>query len=183
MPPTDHHDDGFEHNEDVAHEHTDVNVRTVLIAALALAVVIGIVQVAMWALFNRFEQQATTSAPPLSPLALPADQQPPEPRLQVNEYAGLKTFREAEAKTLEAYGWIDEKAGVAHVPISEAKKLVAERGLPSRAAAVDPATGTHAQAYGEASGGRNLTRPIRPPGAPAKDGPRPDKTPGAPPHR
>ena len=68
----------------------------------------------------------------------------------------LKALRDTEAKTLDAYGWVDEKSGVAHMPIDEAKKLLLERGLPSRAAAVDPATGTHASAYGEASGGRRV---------------------------
>lgn len=158
MKPTNQHDAGYEHNEDVAHEHTDINIRTVLLAALALAVVIGIVQVAMWALFNVFEHQAAANDPQLSPLAVPAGQLPPVPRLQTNEYQGLKTFHEAESKTLEGYGWVDEKSGVAHMPIDEAKKLLLERGLPSRAAAVDPATGTHASAYGEASGGRRIGR-------------------------
>lgn len=157
MTPTDQHQPGNEHNED-AHEHSDINIRTVLLAALALASVAAILMVAMWGLFNVFEHQAAANDPQLSPLAVPAGQLPPEPRLQTNEPQGLKTLRATEAKTLDGYGWVDEKSGVAHMPIDEAKKLLLERGLPSRAAAVDPATGTHASAYGEASGGRRVGR-------------------------
>ena len=154
MTPADHHDHLDEHNEDVAHEHSDINIRTVLLAAAALAGVTAIVMVAMWGLFTVFQHQAAANDPQLSPLAVPAGQLPPEPRLQTNEPLGLKTLRDTEATTLDAYGWVDEKSGVAHIPIDEAKKLLLERGLPSRAAAVNPATGTHASAYGESSGGR-----------------------------
>lgn len=155
MTPTDQHNAGDEHNQD-AHEHSDINIRTVLLAAFALASVVAILMVAMWGLFTVFEHQAAANDPQVSPLAVPAGQLPPEPRLQTNEPQGLKTFRETEAKTLDSYGWVDEKSGVARVPIDEAKRFLLERGLPSRAAAVDPATGTHAQAYGEASGGRRV---------------------------
>lgn len=155
MTPADPHNAGDEHNQD-AHEHGDINIRTVLLAALALASVAAILMVAMWGLFNVFEHQAAANDPQLSPLAVPAGQLPPEPRLQTNEPQGLKALRETEAKTLDSYGWVDEKSGVARVPIDQAKRLLLERGLPSREAAVDPATGTCAQAYGEASGGRRV---------------------------
>ena len=35
-------------------------------------------------------------------------------------------------QALHEYGWVDQKTGVAHVPIDQAKKLLAERGLPAR---------------------------------------------------
>ena len=159
MTSTDPHDAGYEHNEDVAHEHSDINIRTVLLAALALAVVSAVVMVAMWGVFTVLEHQAAANDPHVSPLAMPTGQLPPEPRLQTNEPAGLKKLREAEAKTLDDYGWVDQKAGVAHMPIDEAKKLLLERGLPSRAGAADPLEGTHAPAYGESNSGRALARP------------------------
>jgi len=42
-----------------------------------------------------------------------------------------------EEQTLNSYGWVDQNAGVVHIPIAEAMKLVAQRGLPTR-----PAVGT-----------------------------------------
>jgi hypothetical protein len=173
MTPTKHphdahaYDDGVHdaadhdrlHNDDVAHEHSDVNVRTVLVAALVLATVVAVSAVAMWGLFRLLEHQAAANDPQLSPLAIPAGQQPPEPRLQTNEPAALRKFHETEDRTLENYGWIDQKNGVAHMPIGEAKKLLLERGLPTRSGTADPAEGTHAPAYGEANGGRAIGRP------------------------
>ena len=75
----------------------------------------------------------------------------------------LRKFRMEETKKLEGYGWVDEKAGVAHVPIDEAKKLILQRGLPVRAsgAVEDPRMGTHAPAYGGSSSGRTIAVPRR----------------------
>lgn len=157
-PAADTHD-----NELVDHEHSDINVRTVLMFGGVLVIVTVVCQVLMWVLFGVLERQAAANDPQLSPLAIPAGKLPPEPQLQTNEPAGLAKFRAAEAKMLEGYGWVDQPLGVARMPIGEAKKLILERGLPVRAGApVDPGLGTHAPAMGEASGGRNI--PVRPPG-------------------
>jgi hypothetical protein len=142
------------HNDEVAHEHSDINIRTVIVAAVVLALVVGVACLAMWGVFRVFEHQAAANDPVLSPLAVPSGQQPPEPRLQTNEYEGLRKWRATEAKTLESYGWVDEKSGVAHMPIEDAKKLLLQRGVPSRAGTTDPLLGTHAPAYGEANAGR-----------------------------
>ncbi len=62
-----------------------------------------------------------------------------------------------EAETLGTYGWVDEKSGVARMPIEEAKKLILQRGLPARAeGAADPTLGTPRAAYGESSSGRTI---------------------------
>ena len=42
----------------------------------------------------------------------------------------LQGSTDAEQQVLHGYGWVDEKAGVARIPIDEAKKLMLERGLP-----------------------------------------------------
>jgi hypothetical protein len=42
------------------------------------------------------------------------------------------------------------------MPISEAKKLILQRGLPARAGEVDPLLGTRRAAFGESSGGRTI---------------------------
>ncbi len=156
MTPTDQHDERYEHNAGVAHEHSDVNIRTVLLSAVALATVVGVVFVVIWGVFRVFERQAAARDAQVSPLAVPSGELPPEPRLQTNEYEGLRKFRAAETERLEGYGWLDEKAGIAHIPIEAAEKLLLERGLPARAGATDPSEGTHAPAYGEANSGRSI---------------------------
>jgi hypothetical protein len=169
MTPTDrrprdaphHYSDAEMHNPDVAHEEADINLRTVLSFAAGLTVVVLVAAVLMWIMFRALEAQAERNDPQLSPLALPAGRQPPAPRLLEHEPETLLKFRMEETKKLEGYGWVDEKAGIARVPIEEAKKLIVQRGLPVRAsgAVEDPRIGTHAAAYGGPSGGRTIPVP------------------------
>jgi hypothetical protein len=158
------YDDEFVHNEDVAHEHTDVNVRQLLIYTAGLVMTCVICAVVVWGLFIVLERQAAANDPQVSPLAVPAGQVPPEPRLVTNEPAVLEKQRGLEAATLEQYGWVDQAKGVARIPIAEAKKkLLHDASLPVRADAPSDAwIGTRAAARGESSGGRAI------PGAPQK---------------
>jgi hypothetical protein len=55
----------------------------------------------------------------------------PEPRLERNERIEINDFRLQEEQTLNSYGWVDEKAGVVHIPIERAMELLARRGLPT----------------------------------------------------
>jgi hypothetical protein len=69
---------------------------------------------------------------PVSALARPDGEQPPEPRLLVNEPLNLRDFRATEAQKLQHYGWTDQAAGAVHIPIDAAKELLLQRGIPSR---------------------------------------------------
>ena len=151
---TDH--DGL-YNEDVAHEYSDVDIRSLLIACFGLAAVVGLVAVAMYGLFHVFENQAAKNDPMMSPVAVPAGQEPPEPRLLQNEPSYLQTIKAGERQVLEGYAWVDQQAGTARIPIDEAKKRLLEQGLPVRSGAVvEPWMGTSGPARGEASGGRGI---------------------------
>ena len=163
-------DDDPLHNEDIDHEHRDVNIKAVITSAIILAVVAVGSQVAMWLLFGVLESQAAARDPQLSPLQAPAVEMPPStrespvcnpsvggPQLMTNEPQGLANVRDAEQKRLHGYGWVNQAGGVAHIPIEEAKKLLRERGVPVREGEpADPNLGTRAPSRGEASGGRLL---------------------------
>jgi hypothetical protein len=163
-----HTDDDLLHNPDVAHEQSDVNVRALLAFAVGLAVVTAVIFVLMAWLFNFLERRAAASDPAISPLAQPATQMPtrttgspyfgdaPRPRLLIGEPAALRNQREIEDERLQTYGWVDEKSGIARIPITEAEKLILQWGLPARAHGVDPSLGTHRAAYGGPSGGRTI---------------------------
>jgi hypothetical protein len=136
------------HNEDVAHEHSDVSLRSLLSFAIGLAVVTGAVMLLMAGLFRVLEGQAAKNDPQLSPHAIPAGQLPPQPRLLTNEPANLQKLRAMEAETLSQF------------PVDEAKKKLLEQGLPVRAdAPADPYLGTRwaGAARGESSSGRAIT--------------------------
>ena len=172
-----HHPPEEMHNEGVAHETSDVNVKAIVAFAGIIAVVTIVSAVIVWGLFNVLESQAAARDPKMSPLAVPATQMPRstaspffggarQPQLVTNEPAVLRTLRQSEDKSLHEYGWVDQKAGVTHVPIDQAKKLLAERGLPARPGGADPALGTHAPAFGESTGGRSIPTGERPAAAP-----------------
>ena len=69
-----------------------------------------------------------------------------KPRNLTRVRAGLQEAAGRGAKlvvfpecALTGYGWVDEKAGIAHIPIDEAIKIVAARGLPQAAPSPPPA--------------------------------------------
>jgi hypothetical protein len=161
------------HNEGVAHEYSDINVRAIVAFAVGLVVVAVIVHVAMVVVFKLLESQAAANDPKVTPLAAAPVQMPPrtagspyfgdapQPQLLTNEPLLLRDLRQTEASRLDHYGWVDENARVARVPIAEAKKLILERGLPARSGDADPGLGTVRPSRGESSGGRVLGTPGR----------------------
>jgi hypothetical protein len=168
------------HNDDVAHEESDINLPALIWSAAILATVCLVTAGLMAGLFKFLESQARARDPKLSPLAMPATVMPPttntspefggapEPRLLINEPTALRQLRTREQETLHGYGWVDQQAGIARIPIDEAKKLLIERGLPVRPeATTDPRLGTHAPAFGESSSGRTITKPATEAPAPA----------------
>jgi hypothetical protein len=171
--PLDHHSHDAHHarhghaehdglyNEDVAHEDEDVNISQLISYTIGLALMCVVSGVIVLGLFRMFENQAAKNDPVLSPLVQPAGQLPPEPRLVENEPLMLEKHRKTEAEILGKYGWVDQAAGVARLPIDEAKKLLLHKGLPIRpGVATEPWMGTHSPAYGESSSGRAI--PVKP---------------------
>jgi hypothetical protein len=43
----------------------------------------------------------------------------------------MQEMRRIENARLQSYGWIDQTAGIARIPIDKAMELLATRGLPS----------------------------------------------------
>jgi hypothetical protein len=54
------------------------------------------------------------------------------PALQRSPEADLAAFREKTGRELATLGWVDRAGGIAHIPIEDAMRLVAEGGLPDR---------------------------------------------------
>jgi hypothetical protein len=157
------------HNETVAHEHSDINVRGVIMFAVGLIVVAAIVHVAMWLLFGTLERKAVRNDPAVSPVAAPDVVMPKTtrqspffggaagPQLVTDEPKLLQMLRGRENQDLHTYGWVDQQGGVARIPIEEAEKLLLQRGLPVRPAGQEPPPlGMHPQSLGESSSGRGI---------------------------
>jgi hypothetical protein len=162
-PDTKHpHPHGELKNPEVAHEASDVNIRAVIWFVAILVITTVSIHLSMAGLFKLFASMEAKNDPQLSPLMAPPGQRPPAPELQTTPWTDLRDFRQKEEQRLHSYGWVDEKAGVAHLPIDKAKALLLQKGLPVRPVAADPAEGTHGFANGEASSGRNIAAAAQP---------------------
>jgi hypothetical protein len=177
-----HHYDPM-HNEDVAHEHSDVSVNRILWSAVVLTVVAAVVHIVVYFMMGWLDRAAAANDPQVTPLAIQAPQLPrstteaptfgnaASPQLLTNEYMALEKHRAQEAERLTNYGWVDQKTGAAHLPIAEAKKLMLQRAIATPPGTPqDPAMGTNSQATGESSGGRAIPTGKHAPPAAAQPG-------------
>jgi hypothetical protein len=157
-------------NPDTIHEHSDINVRAIIWFMVVLTVIVLAIDVAMWGLFrvlDHFERKNDPAVNMFAPAANPISQAPPGPNpLQTTPWTDLKTFRAEQDARLHGYGWADETAGVARVPIAKAKEMLLKQGLPVRPELADTLEGTHVAASGESNGGRTI-----PAGQPDKSSP------------
>lgn len=126
------------------HEVSDINPKRVAIVGLVLAAVITVSLLVTYGLFYYFYRGETRSRPLPSPLSY-SREPTPEPRLTVERGEGLKTLRSEEDAMLKTYGWIDREKGIVRIPIDRAIEILAERGLPVRAAKSAPAADQNLQ--------------------------------------
>ena len=123
---------------EVRYEQSDVRAGAIVRFAIGLVLVVGVSAVVLLGLFKLFARQQRRHDPPPPPLAQEAGRLPPGPRLQAAPLQDLEQLRAEEEKELTSYGWVDRTAGIAHIPIDEAIKIVAARGLPQAAASASP---------------------------------------------
>lgn len=138
-------------NPEVAHEHSDVNVRAILGFIGVLIVSAIVIHVGLWLLFEYYERREAAQDPPRPPMATPGPAVPPAPRLQaftnrpdavegleIDPRVAMEQLEAAETAVLEGYRWVDRPGGIVTIPIERAMELVAERGLPPTAAPAEP---------------------------------------------
>ena len=70
----------------------------------------------------------------------------PEPRLQVADAADMEKFLTSEQQTLDPQQPFMDQSGAVHIPISQAMKLIEERGLQVRPNAPPPDINTQTDA-------------------------------------
>jgi len=107
-------------NQNVAFEPHHLNLRVLLYVGIAVIAAGLAIHAGMWLLIKQY----ITDKPQ------PAATQPPQPRLQVAPSLDLRKKRAQAELLLNSYGWVDKQAGVIHIPIEQAMKQVAQRGLP-----------------------------------------------------
>jgi hypothetical protein len=132
------------------YEHTDAHTWIIVKFLWWLAVSAVVIHVGLGVLYELMVRQATEVGEQRYPLAVEQEPRlPPAPRLQQFPTNDLYQFRIGEQQLLESYGWMNRDAGIVHIPIADAMRLLVERGMPARAsgptaapdvAAVQPAT-------------------------------------------
>jgi hypothetical protein len=124
----------------IAYEKTDVDTKAIFRVAIVLAVLTAGAAGVAFGLFRFLGQRAERNDPPAPPLSRPAEgRRAPEPRLQTAPAADLAALQEEERRALAGYGWADEAAGVARIPIEEAMALyVGQAARPGAQAAASP---------------------------------------------
>ena len=133
------------HNPEVSFEPEDLQARPIITALIGLGLAcIAIYFIVLWmyTFLDRYQATHQTGASPL--VATQTDTRHitpaqiegfPQPRLETDERGQLDSIRIKEEETLNSYGWVDESAGVVHIPIQQAMQLLVEQGLPTRPSA------------------------------------------------
>ena len=110
----------------VAYEKMDADPGSIVRVAAILIAISILATAAAFFLFRGLGSRAARQDPPPPVLGRSGEGQlPPEPRLQTAPASELLALRAEERRALSGYGWADEAAGVARIPIDEAMALYA----------------------------------------------------------
>ena len=146
---TDHHNTGHDGVEpthaDVSFEERDVQPGSIYGYLIALAVSVILSYVVAWYVLRITTTIAVQSDPQVPSvvhdMGLNYAELPPEPRLQGvpghenDAQYDLRTKIKQDTAANEQYGWVDEKSGIAQIPVKDAMKIIAEKGMPGAPAA------------------------------------------------
>lgn len=114
------------------HERTDAKVKPLVIFLVLMAGMVFFAFVVTSVLFEFFEQRLESTTAPAGPLQV-MDEEPPGPQLQVVPGLDRRAMDAEDRQRLEEWGWVDEGAGVARIPVEKAMDALLEKGLPARA--------------------------------------------------
>jgi hypothetical protein len=95
-------------------------------AGLAAVVLVSFLVVAGLMKFYAWEDHVVPREPVAKQVPTPTG----TPQLNPEQPMELQKLRARERQLLDSYGWTDRAAGVAHIPITDAMKIIAAEGLP-----------------------------------------------------
>jgi hypothetical protein len=143
---TESHNTGQEpRHTDVSFEERDIKAGVIYkyLFALGLAVVASLF-ICVFILRFTTAFTASTDSPPPPSRESHLRELPPEPRLQgvpghgTDPQADLRKKNQEDSEANEKLEWIDRSSGIVQIPVKDAMKIVAEKGLsPAPAAPVE----------------------------------------------
>lgn len=113
-------DEGTTVNRDTDFEHSDMSIRVIVIVAIGTFAYVCLAPFVLTRIYP--------SA--ISDVSRKLDIAPPGPRLELDPPSDLAKLRAREQTQLDGYGWVDRDKGIARIPIAQAMKDVAARGIP-----------------------------------------------------
>jgi hypothetical protein len=135
---TGHARGGLPRHSDVAFEERDIKAGAIYwyFVALGLATAAALL-ICIFILHLTTNLAASSDAPPPPSREAIGKNYPPEPRLQgvpgheSDPQKDLREKRKADNAANEKLEWIDKNAGVAQIPVKDAMRIIAEKGLPA----------------------------------------------------
>jgi len=138
---TEHHNHGATNGRpehaDVSFEAQDVQPSPILqfLFWLGVAVILSFVlSLGIYKGLKNYWTSTYTEPPPSRPVGL---HYPPEPRLQgmpghlTDPQQDMRDKIKADTEENNKLGWVDEKAGIAQIPVKDAMQVIVEKGLPA----------------------------------------------------
>ncbi len=124
----------------------EINVSVVLWSTFVLTILCALGMWITWVMQGYYADRAEAAKAPPSPIAEANEQRAPlGPLLQRDPEGELEVLRHEMAERLGSYGWVDESAGLVHIPIEQAIDLVAAQastmGMAAPAQAEEAPTG------------------------------------------
>jgi hypothetical protein len=129
------------HHDETEFEHEDLGAGGIFAFLAGLAIVGVLIHLVLFGMYKYLDHYERANQPPQNPLVKAANidtreassedrNRFPQPRLEVNERTQLNEQRLREEQVLDSYGWVDQKAGIVHIPIDRAMALIVQQGLP-----------------------------------------------------
>jgi hypothetical protein len=132
-------------HDTVSYETRDVTVRSIYWYLIALTIFVAASFFICVYVLRYTERFVSRHDAPMMPAraAMGPDFRvmPPEPRLQgvpghdADPQQDHRDKVRADNEANEKYGWVDQNAGIAQIPVKEAMKIIAQKGLPATSAA------------------------------------------------
>ncbi len=110
-------------------EPRDVSTRGLVYFLLIVAVFLALTCLGLQGLFAHYTKADIPEAV-VQPVFDNVRPLPPPPRLQTTPQGDLQDYLQSEQRLLDSSGWIDQKSGVARIPIDRAMSLLLQKGLP-----------------------------------------------------
>jgi len=136
-----HEANGAPVHDTVTFEPRDIDIGTIARYLIYLAITIAIALVICVPILKVLTGMAVENDTPVPPIRAGMTQQqldnaqlPPEPRLQGvpgHEADAQQDLRDkilADTQANETFAWVDKEKGIAQIPVSEAMKIIAEKG-------------------------------------------------------